>query len=681
MSHRAAVACAFLVFTVSAWANTIFSRSVPYGGSYDNSPGVTATYVPGEGVQVRHTAMDDVLSFRFNGAQDWSAYTHLVLVVSNTNGLTGSLVVGIESGPSWSRWHYAYLKLPVGRQVEVALPLTDPRFEQGIEAFPSLNGFSGVQIVGYGRVKLDEVTYVRIGNAERRSAAYTIHEARLINSPIRTTAWIDKYGQQDHISWPTKVVDDSQLLVTENLTGNLPYPADEYGALTTGYRSTSTGRFRLSRDSGQWRFIAPSGYPFFSTGINDVGLGSHTKYEGREHLFVGMPNRTDPYGEHYMDWWDGTRDVLTYNFYFANLHRKHGANWQELAYQHNLRRMRTWGYNTFGGYSSPDYTSRNEMPSTPVLLVSGDYPTLPLMDGNLPDVFDLRYKSAVRDSLVQKLAQLQADPWVIGVFIDNELPWGRGRARERDSRWEVPLAALRSPAGSAAKQAFVTMMTRRYRSISRLNYAWRTNFASWDAMRQNTAFSLGQGTLPPRIERDFAGFLTMYATTYYTEIRRAMRTAGYTGLYLGSRFLSYGYTPEVLNVCRRYCDVVSVNIYDYSPDRLNADLKNKSFPVLISEFGFGSFDQGRLGLAHYQTFDEADTNQAYARYVDSLRTWTNLVGLHWFRFEDFAPSGRMGDGENYAMGLVDITDRPHQSLIDVATPLNQMLVERMQGTP
>jgi len=57
----------------------------------------------------------------------------------------------------------------------------------------------------------------------------------------------------------------------------------------------------------------------------------------------------------------------------------------------------------------------------------------------------------------------------------------------------------------------------------------------------------------------------------------------------------------------------------------------------------------------------------------TLRVWTqhyrspknphSQVGSHWFQWVDQPNTGRSPEGENYNIGLVDITDRPHSELI------------------
>jgi hypothetical protein len=39
-----------------------------------------------------------------------------------------------------------------------------------------------------------------------------------------------------------------------------------------------------------------------------------------------------------------------------------------------------------------------------------------------------------------------------------------------------------------------------------------------------------------------------------------------------------------------------------------------------------------------------------------------MVGTHWFQWADQPSTGRF-DGENYNIGLVDVTDRPYPDLV------------------
>ena len=40
------------------------------------------------------------------------------------------------------------------------------------------------------------------------------------------------------------------------------------------------------------------------------------------------------------------------------------------------------------------------------------------------------------------------------------------------------------------------------------------------------------------------------------------------------------------------------------------------------------------------------------------------LGCHWYQFNDQHLTGRLSNGENQVIGLVDITDQPHPELTE-----------------
>jgi hypothetical protein len=120
-------------------------------------------------------------------------------------------------------------------------------------------------------------------------------------------------------------------------------------------------------------------------------------------------------------------------------------------------------------------------------------------------------------------------------------------------------------------------------------------------------------------------------------------------------------------------DVYSVNIYDFDvkADRVRriGDLTGK--PVIIGEFHFGTPGRG-LAAGLVQVRDQAERGVAYRYYVENAFAMPEMIGTHWFQWADQPCTGRF-DGENYNIGLVDVTDRPYPELIDALRTTHQRL--------
>jgi hypothetical protein len=57
-----------------------------------------------------------------------------------------------------------------------------------------------------------------------------------------------------------------------------------------------------------------------------------------------------------------------------------------------------------------------------------------------------------------------------------------------------------------------------------------------------------------------------------------------------------------------------------------------------------------------------------------------IVGLHWFQYYDH-PNGGREDGEDYNLGLVDITGRPYERLVETFSRINPRLADLHQRRP
>jgi hypothetical protein len=100
-------------------------------------------------------------------------------------------------------------------------------------------------------------------------------------------------------------------------------------------------------------------------------------------------------------------------------------------------------------------------------------------------------------------------------------------------------------------------------------------------------------------------------------------------------------------------------------------------PIIIGEFHFGTPGRG-LSPGLRQTISQEERGVAYRYYVENAVAHPSLIGTHWFQWWDQPSTGR-GDGENYNIGLVDVTDRPYKELIDAARETHQRLYEIHSG--
>ena len=69
----------------------------------------------------------------------------------------------------------------------------------------------------------------------------------------------------------------------------------------------------------------------------------------------------------------------------------------------------------------------------------------------------------------------------------------------------------------------------------------------------------------------------------------------------------------------------------------------------------------------------------YREYMRSVIDNPYFVGAHWFQYIDSPVTGRAWDGENYNVGIVDITDTPYEPLVQAMKDINIELYDRRYG--
>ena len=122
---------------------------------------------------------------------------------------------------------------------------------------------------------------------------------------------------------------------------------------------------------------------------------------------------------------------------------------------------------------------------------------------------------------------------------------------------------------------------------------------------------------------------------------------------------------------------MSVNIYQKSA---TADLPEGSEdkPMINGEFHFGALDRGLFHTGLVATQSQEERAACYTAFVRSCLAHPRYVGTHWFQWRDQALTGR-GDGENYQIGFLTVTDQPYPELVDAARKIGAITYETRYG--
>lgn len=646
-------------------------------------------------------------------AWDWSAGQALTLRLQS--GMDWALTVDVTVQSSDGRTLTSRIDLPAGPAQTVMIPLkASSPLSQGMRAGPPMPWtFEGQRLLltsSEGAVDLAQVTSISLSIPGPKVAQSLLIEKVGLQDDDQAfkaaySELIDAYGQSTRGRWPEKIVGDEQLKAADNreqaqlkawLAERDKLKLDTYGGLLAGPAFEAKGFFRTEKRDGRWYLVTPDGHPFYSLGVNAVAAdGGRTYVAGREGMFKGLPGEGDAmtafYGEGNND--DGNassqgrgfKQGRWFDFYAANLQRTYGKpcpqdgtacpapaldaqRWQA----HTLDRLQAWGFNTLGNWSDSALGQARRLPYTLPLSIVGDYASISTgMDwwGRMPDPFDPRFAMATERAVAIAARDHRDDPWLIGYFADNELAWA-APGDDPKARYGLAYGTLRLTTDVPAKRAFLKQLRDKYRNQQGLSKAWGIELTAWELM-EDPGF---EAPLPnpehPEIERDYQYFQQVFAETYFKTISDALKWHAPNHLLLGGRYAVS--TPEAVQACARFCDVLSFNFYTLKPEdgydfvRL-AELDK---PVLVSEFQFGSRDRGPFWPGPVEVAREEDRGPAYANFLKAAMAQPMIVGAHWFQYLDQPASGRLLDGENGHLGLVAITDVSYPGFVEAVRRSN-----------
>ena len=251
----------------------------------------------------------------------------------------------------------------------------------------------------------------------------------------------------------------------------------------------------------------------------------------------------------------------------------------------------------------------------------------------LPDVYAEDFATKADERARRQCAPRKDDPWLLGYFPANEPPFPQKELQTV----ELVLAGPKT--------------------------ATRDALEKW----------LAAGDTEER-RKEFVGDAF---DRYVSITSAAVKRHDPNHLNLGMRS---GGQPTAAEVrAARAFDVYSVNVYDYEVPvarvRQIAELTGK--PILIGEFHFGTPGRG-LAASLVQVRDQAERGKAYRYYVENAFAMPEMVGTHWFQWADQPSTGRF-DGENYNIGLVDVTDRPYPDLVGALVETHRRVLRLHAG--
>jgi len=336
-----------------------------------------------------------------------------------------------------------------------------------------------------------------------------------------------------------------------------------------------------------------------------------------------------------------------------------------------VTRLESWGFNTAAAWCSEDLY-RQPIYHARALWLCGPSRN----EDRLIDVFTPNYEQAVEQIASREVSPHKDDPWLIGYFLNNELPWYGEHGWPEDPNHSLFDRYLALPASAPGRLELFRFLHEQYANIAALRADWDTTSGTWEELEKQPVLSPKNRTAK-RLKYAWAGRV---ADRYFSICVASVRRYDPNHLILGCRF-AVKPPRAVMEAMAKHTDIVSVNMYSKSGKADLGYLRDiyvlTKKPVLITEFSWRA-TQNRSGDPNTEgaevTVDtQAERAEHYRAFVSKVAKEPYVMGTHWFQYLDQPPGGRWIDGEDSDFGIVDIHDQPYKELVEAMTETHKLL--------
>ena len=475
---------------------------------------------------------------------------------------------------------------------------------------------------------------------------------------------IDKFGQWKLKSWKGKINSEQELVSKElelkknSESENFPEDWSRYGGWK-GKNFGATGYFRTQFDGKRWWFVDPEGYPFLSVGVDCIRKGSPGPVAEIEDLFDWLPDVKDSLPQGFSDKWKG-KNV---DFYKSNMTRVFGKDWEKDWEIITSGLMKKFRINTVGNWSDPGFAKKMHFP---YVLPMQNFPsTRILLYRDFPDVFAEEYQIN-SEKFASQLIEYKDDPYMIGYFLRNEPQWAFGY---HNLAYEM----FGTDQQSSTKDEFIKWISNKYQgNIEDLNKSWELQMKNFNELK----LMVFKDYPSEKADSDFYNFSTIMVKRYVDLPCDEVKKIDKHHLNLGMRYAWM--SSDLLYKAGERFDVFSINGYGIDPPPTAEIAKRSGKPVMIGEFHHGAVDRGLPATGIIGVLSQQDRADAYRNYIEQGFARPELIGMHYFQWIDQPFYGRF-DGENYNIGIMDITNQPYPELTKAMTITNQRIYEVGSG--
>ncbi len=477
---------------------------------------------------------------------------------------------------------------------------------------------------------------------------------------------IDQLGQWKDKNWEGKTSSEEEMIQRvrqlEEDISSASYPDDwsQYGG-DKNLKLSGKGFFRIQQKDGKWFFVDPDGYAFLSTGADVMNPFSFGPVEGTEDLFDWLPGEDKTFAAALTN----NRGQKQVSFLTSNLIRVFGENWRNKWEVMSANLMKTWRFNTIANWSDSSFIANQRLPY--MIPMSGFPSTEIAIFRDFPDVFDPSYRVAAK-KFASQLEAYKNDSLLIGYFLRNEPHWGFGAHN-------LAFEMLSAKQNSATKSACIGWLSSKYNEdISSLNQSWKTAFENFESIQD---YEIDKLDFSSKAEEDLWEFSGLMVDEYVKVVSEETKKVDSNHLNLGMRFASI--STDLFYRTGAFVDVFSINQYSTpNPPPTHEIYEKTGKPVIIGEFHHGATDRGLPASGIRAAKNQEERGVALRHYLEQGFARDEVIGMHYFQWNDQPWTGRH-DGENYQIGVMDVTLRPYREWTDAAKTTNERLYDVATG--
>ena len=477
--------------------------------------------------------------------------------------------------------------------------------------------------------------------------------------PVETRTLVDEMGQKAIADWPGKTKSFKEMAARMHAVLDAPAPKREddgrsrWGGDLSLRLTNGTGFFTLEKWRDRWFLADPDGYAFFSMGLDCVNIDGDANLAG----IRSLAGELDPASAGWV-----REDFFSWHRH--NLWRVFGQDYRQKWKEMTARRMIRWGFNTVACWSDIDFAEEYDIPHVTILYGYPETETYIFRD--FPDTLSPEFAGNAK-KWARQMERHRGKASLIGYFLGNEPQWAFV------NNLNIAACTLSCEKSSYSRRALIAFMREKYGTIAALNAAWGSDYASFEDMDRPVS-TLGFTEAGMRALNEFSEVMIR---EYIRVPSEAIRAVDPDHLNLGIRYAWL--SSKELAAGSEFTDVFSFNCYSMDPvPMIESFSKLVGKPVMIGEFHFGALDRGLDATGIRGVTSQKERGRAYRYYMQRAAAHPMCLGAHYFTLNDQAYLGRF-DGENYQIGIVDVTQRPYEDFEEGIVETHREIYDIAEG--